>query len=130
MMSTRITAVAIAASASLLAACAVGPKYVRPQVPVPQAYKESAQGGGDLLQPARPSDQVSRQGWWDLFGDARLNELEARLMHGNPTLAQAEARVREARAVLREDRAGYFPFVTGSASAVRSHGNVSSRATA
>ena len=130
MMSTRITAAAIAAVASLSAACAVGPPYVKPQVPVPQAYKESVQSGGDLLQPARPSDQISRQGWWELFGDARLNDLEARLMHGNPTLAQAEARVREARAVVREDRAGYFPLVTGSASAVRSHGNVSSRATA
>ena len=35
--------------------------------------------------PPSPRDHVSRQGWWDLFGEAQLNELEARLMRSNPT---------------------------------------------
>ena len=106
----------------------MGPHYVRPEVPVPPAYKEVPAAAGDQLQPARPSDHVSREGWWNVFGDARLNDLEARLTHGNPTLAEADARVRQARAVVRQERAAYFPFVTGTASAIRSHGSVTSRA--
>ena len=64
------------------------------------------------LQPARPADQKPRPAWWEAFGDARLNGLETTLMRGNPGLAQAEARFRQARALVRQDRAAYFPTVT------------------
>src|SRR5262245_46541229 len=117
MMKSLITTASVTVAMSLVAACAVGPPYVAPQVPVPPAYKEYQPVAGNVLQPAQPSDQVSRQGWWELFGDAQLNDLEARLAQRNPTLAEAEARLREARAVVRQDRAAYFPVVTGTGSA-------------
>ena len=126
-MALRITKAIATVAAFLAAGCAIAPPYVRPQVPVPPAYKENQEAGGDQLQPARPSDRVSRQGWWDVFGDARLNRLEGRLSAGNPTLAEAEARVREARAVVQRDRAEYFPLVTANASATRSRAGANSR---
>jgi len=126
-MALRITRAIATVAAFLAAGCAIAPPYVRPQVPVPPAYKENQAAGGDQLQPARPSDRVSRQGWWDVFGDARLNRLEGRLSAGNPTLAEAEARVREARAVVQRDRAEYFPLVTANASATRSRAGANSR---
>ena len=106
--------------------CAVGPHYVQPQVPVPAAYKEVSADGG--LQTAQPRDHLSREGWWELFGDAELDELEARLMHSNPSLAEAEARVRQARALARQDRAEYFPVVTGTTSATRTRPGATARA--
>jgi len=90
-------------------------------VAVPAAYKEQAVAGGDVLLPAQPLDQLSRQGWWELLGDTELNGLETRLMQHNPSLADAEASVRVARAIVLQDRAGYFPSVVGNASAIRSH---------
>jgi NodT family efflux transporter outer membrane factor (OMF) lipoprotein len=93
-------------------------------VPVPPAYKEQAVAGGDVLRPAQPLDQLSRRGWWELLGDTELNELETRLMQHNPSLADAEASVRVARAIVLQDRAGYFPSIVGNASAIRSHTGV------
>jgi NodT family efflux transporter outer membrane factor (OMF) lipoprotein len=105
--------------AALVSGCAVGPAYVRPALPVPAAYKE-APVGADVLEPAHPIDAVPRRAWWEDFADPRLNDLEARLLRSNPTLAQADARVREARALIAGNRAGYFPTVGVSTSVDRS----------
>src|SRR4029450_3073652 len=72
-----------------------------------------------VLQPAEPHDAVSRAGWWEVFGDAQLNDLQQQLMRGNPAVAEAQARLTAARALIRQDRAGYFPQVTAGASAAR-----------
>ena len=54
----------------LLAGCAVGPDYKRPDVETPNAYKE-AEG----WKQAEPSDQSLRGSWWETYGDAQLNTL-------------------------------------------------------
>ena len=124
----RVDAIVPLMGALLLAACAVGPRYVPPQVPVPPAYKEQPSVDGDLLQPAEARDQVSREGWWELFGDARLNDLEAQLMRANPALAESEARFRQARALVRQNRAGYFPVMTNTTSITRTLPGANARA--
>jgi NodT family efflux transporter outer membrane factor (OMF) lipoprotein len=126
-MRTRITGAASVLAVLLLSACALGPRYIKPDVTVPAEYKEHGLAGADPLQAAEPRDHVSRQGWWDVFGDTQLNELEARLLRNNPTIAEAEARLRQARALVRQDRAAYFPVITGSTSATRTHLGASSR---
>ena len=74
-----------------LSGCApVGPKYEPPKTATPAAYKEQPPGA-ELMQPAQPSDGARRPAWWEAFGDARLNELEAKLQASNPTIAQAES---------------------------------------
>jgi NodT family efflux transporter outer membrane factor (OMF) lipoprotein len=118
-MKSGVIAAIVGLAATLTGACAVGPRYVVPPVPVPAGYKEAEVSGADLLRPAAPDDQAPRQGWWELFHDQRLNELEARLQQGNVTIAEAAARVDQARAVLRQDKALYAPVVTGTASATR-----------
>jgi NodT family efflux transporter outer membrane factor (OMF) lipoprotein len=114
-------------TASLSTACVMPPHYAVPSVPVPPAYKESLPAPTDL-QPAQPRDQASRQGWWDVFGDAQLDTLESEIGTHNPTIAEAEARVREARALLRQDRSQYFPVVTGTSSITKSAGGSDFRA--
>jgi NodT family efflux transporter outer membrane factor (OMF) lipoprotein len=97
-------------------------------VSIPPAYKEQV-ADPTPLQPADPRDQVSRDGWWQTFADQQLNEFEAQLMRDNPTLADAEARVRQARALVRQDRAAYFPVISSSASATRSGASAGARTT-
>ena len=82
-------------AAALTASCAVGPRYTPPQAPVPDAYKEQDSAAAQLLQPAQPRDQAPRQSWWRVFGDQQLDDLETRLIAGNPALAEAEARFRQ-----------------------------------
>jgi outer membrane protein TolC len=57
----------------LLAGCTVGPKYIKPTVPMTATYKEEAPSSfkeSDQWQPARPEDQTSRGNWWEIFGDS------------------------------------------------------------
>ncbi len=99
---------------ALLAACTVGPNYVRPAAPTPPAYKE-AEG----WKVARPQDNVLRGPWWTAFNDPVLNGLEERVEVSNQNVAAAQAQFRQARALVLAARAGYFPTVTAGASATR-----------
>jgi NodT family efflux transporter outer membrane factor (OMF) lipoprotein len=105
-----------------MSGCAVGPKYVRPQFPTPDSYKE-APAGAAVLRPAQPNDAASRRGWWQVFGNDPLSSLEEQLVAGNPSLTEADARFRQAKAVVRQDRAGYAPTIGTSLSADRLHGS-------
>ena len=99
----RMPLVAFAALA-LLGGCTVGPNYARPEVVVPDAFKE--------LPPtkvAQPSDDRPRGAWWQLFNDPTLDAMERDAEAANPTLRVAEANYRQARAAVRAARAGEFP---------------------
>jgi len=106
----------------VLSGCSVGPRYVRPQFPTPDSYKE-APAGTEVLQPALPNDAASRRDWWQAFGSVPLSSLEEQLVAGNPSLAEADARFRQAKAVVRQDRAAYAPTIGTSLSADRIHGS-------
>jgi NodT family efflux transporter outer membrane factor (OMF) lipoprotein len=114
-------AAALVAIPLAIAGCAARVPYVPPAMPMPSAYKEVAVDPS-VLQPAQPSDAAPRAEWWSVFGDARLDDLESKLMAGNPSLAQGEARFRQARALTAHDRAAYMPTVTAGTSVQNSHG--------
>src|ERR1700733_15250255 len=99
------------AAALLLAGCMVGPNYVRPATPVTAAYKEAPQSyeSDDIWKPAQPSDSAQHTRWWELFDDEQLNSLEQQVDVGNQELKSAEARFREARALVGLARADEFP---------------------
>jgi NodT family efflux transporter outer membrane factor (OMF) lipoprotein len=99
--------------------CMVGPKYSKPPVttapaftePPPQSFTESAG-----WEQARPSDTTLRADWWQLFGIAELNGLEEQIDPTNQTLKAAEARFREARALIQLNRANLYPTISTSPS--------------
>jgi NodT family efflux transporter outer membrane factor (OMF) lipoprotein len=93
----------------LSAACTVGPKYARPSVPTAPAdtFKEA-----DGWKTAQPSDQFQRGPWWEVFGDPQLNDLEVQLTTSNQDLKVAEARFREARAIVGFNRSAEFPTIS------------------
>ena len=98
----------------LLAGCAVGPDYQRPAAVLPATFSEApvaALGSAAGWKPAEPRDQAVRSDWWTLFGDERLDGLEAMIDGSNQTLKQAEANFRSARAMVRFNRAAELPTV-------------------
>jgi NodT family efflux transporter outer membrane factor (OMF) lipoprotein len=97
------------------AGCVVGPKYhaPAPQAPAPE-YKESpapSQEAG-LWTPAKPADAKLRGKWWEIFSDPELNALEEQLDINNQNIKQYFENFMEARAVVREARAQYFPTLS------------------
>jgi NodT family efflux transporter outer membrane factor (OMF) lipoprotein len=105
----------VAASFALLTACAVGPNYKRPAVDASAPYKEQ-----DGWKPSEPNDALDRGPWWQIFNDEVLNGLESQLNISNENVKAAAAQVEEARALVRQAQAGFWPSVTATASRDRS----------
>jgi len=114
----RVTTICLA-SMLLLTGCVVGPRYQRPPVEVPPAYKEAGN-----WKAAQPHEQSLGGNWWEIFQDPQLNVLEQQINISNQNLKAAQAQYTQARAVLRYYRADYFPTVAAAPSATR--GRVSS----
>ena len=110
----RVSRLLIFGATALVAGCAVGPDYRRPEVATPPAFQEA--GPWKL---AVPQDTLPKDGWWKLFGDPALDRLEAQAVGGNLTVQAAMARFDQAAAIARVSRASLFPSVTVNGTAVR-----------
>jgi outer membrane protein TolC len=106
------SAVFFGMAALLLGGCTVGPNYQRPSTDVPADYQESAD-----FKAARPSDEIAKGKWWEVYGDPQLNALEEQVTVSNQTLKEAQAQFAEARAAITVNRAAYYPTVSASPSA-------------
>ena len=112
-----------------LGACGKGPKYRRPSVQVPGTYKEqppSTYKAMDGWKIAQPGDDTIRENWWEVFNDPQLNALEERVNISNQNIIMAEAQFRQARALIRANRAAYYPNITASSSVTRAHPSANS----
>jgi NodT family efflux transporter outer membrane factor (OMF) lipoprotein len=99
----------------VLAGCSVGPKYQRPSVQTPPAYKEpTAQNvyETEAWKQAQPSDATIAGKWWETFNDAQLNALEEQVDVSNQNVASAAAAFLAARALVKQSRSQYFPNLT------------------
>ena len=113
--------------AFLLTGCMVGPKYVRPTVQAPPAFKEPLPTYKEdgPWHTAQPADEFSKGDWWLTFHDDGLNQLEPQIATANQTLRQADANLQAARAQIRINRADLFPTIGAApfAGATRLSGN-------
>ncbi|MDR6406956.1 efflux transporter outer membrane subunit [Paraburkholderia terricola] len=109
-----LTALAVTASAALLAACTVGPDYQRPQADVPPAWQTDS-----YWRVGVPSHAPISPDWWQTFGDTTLDTLETQALAQNQTLAAASAHYEQAKATLATTRAQQTPEVDLNASASR-----------
>jgi NodT family efflux transporter outer membrane factor (OMF) lipoprotein len=119
------SAVAVAAGCLFfLAGCMVGPKYHPPTSPAPVAanYKESPVNFQNTQgwKVANPQDAMLRGKWWEIYNDPQLNALEEQLEINNQNLKEYFQNFMEARALVAEARAQYWPTVTASPSWNRS----------
>jgi NodT family efflux transporter outer membrane factor (OMF) lipoprotein len=115
---------AAAAVLLLLGACSLAPPLKVPEVAAADAYKELGP-----WTPAQPADRLPRDSWWTLYDNPELDELEKRLIAGNPTLAAAVANYAQAKALSDQARAGLFPTLGLNASAERVHNSANAPVT-
>src|SRR5260370_15671580 len=72
-----------------LLGCNVGPKYIRPAVPAPSAFKETGpQQAPDatVWKPAQPQDAILRGKWCEIYQEPELNSLEEQLDISNQNI--------------------------------------------
>ena len=94
----------VALALLLLTGCAVGPKYKRPPVTVPDGYRGLAPDAGQQT-PASLGDEK----WWTVFQDQQLQELIREALAQNYDVRIAATRVLQAQAVVGITRADQFP---------------------
>lgn len=100
-----------AVSSLALSGCAVGPAYVSPTPAAPSQTPFVEAGKSPAFSGEQPTGK-----WWSLFGDATLDGLVEQALVANTDLRVAAANLAQARAVLREARAGRLPTTGISAS--------------
>jgi NodT family efflux transporter outer membrane factor (OMF) lipoprotein len=109
----RIRVLVCGCTALLLSGC-----RVPPPPPPPSAYAPVANTPADTYkeangwQPAHPSEAAGRGPWWEIFGDPQLNALEQQIEISNQDLKAADSRFREARDLIRLNRASEFPAIS------------------
>jgi multidrug efflux system outer membrane protein len=96
---------------ALLAACTVGPRYEEPATPVAARFDQASESA--------TAEPVGNE-LWGGFGSAELDALIARALEANTTIAQANARLAENRAISGISVYYWFPTVTAVADRQRS----------
>jgi NodT family efflux transporter outer membrane factor (OMF) lipoprotein len=94
-------------SAVTLAGCSLAPHYEVPAVPVAAQYQ--SQGPWT---PASPADQLDRAGWWKLYHEPGLDDLEQRLIANNPDLRAALFHYVQAEAYIKQVSSQLYPQVS------------------
>jgi multidrug efflux system outer membrane protein len=102
---------AVVATVLLLAGCAVGPDYRRPELSMPGDFRgrapdapAGAQSLGDVV-------------WWEIFQDETLQSLIRAALEENYDLRIATARILDARSRVTIARSGQFPELSAAAAA-------------
>jgi NodT family efflux transporter outer membrane factor (OMF) lipoprotein len=104
----------VLAAATVLVGCSFAPTLHIPDVPAAPAYKEESPWTR-----AAPADELPREAWWTLYGDAELDALQVRLVAGSPDLAAALARYQQAKAFTDQLRSGLYPSIIAPANVER-----------
>ena len=87
----------------LLTGCTLGPDYLRPQVLVPDNYR-------DATGPTT-AESLADLPWWELFQDPVLQDLTREALNNNYDLRTAVARIEEARAQIGVVRSFLYPQI-------------------
>lgn len=105
------SAIALLPAIALAAACTVGPRYHRPETPLPAGFDQAS---------AEAASQPPAPKLWAAFGSPELDALIARSLEANTTIAQAAARLAETRALAGLSLSSLYPTITALANSERS----------
>ena len=118
--------VATVAAVLALAGCAVGPNFREPAAPhvdrytaasLPPATTSTKTAGGDA-QRFLAGEKVPRR-WWTTFGNAELDRRVRMALQHSPTIASAEASLKEAEENARAAGGALFPALDAQAGVTR-----------
>ncbi|MFK2891625.1 efflux transporter outer membrane subunit [Dyella flagellata] len=113
----RISNVALFTAVAGLCGCTVGPDYRG----APDVAHATVQANAFVRAPAvgmTPAEHAPSR-WWEALGDRQLNALIDTALENNPDLHAAQARLRQSRAQLQQQRAADMPTVSADAVALR-----------
>lgn len=111
-MNAKLTALL---AALVLAGCASTAPLSATPVATPPQWKAM-----DGWTTATPAAAQARGAWWQVFGDAQLDQLIQQAEANSPTLAQAAARLAQAQALVGQAGAALRPSLGATAGAQRS----------
>jgi NodT family efflux transporter outer membrane factor (OMF) lipoprotein len=106
-------------SISLTASCAVGPDYRSPELSVSSRFQ-----GHDAVSHREIRSQANLKAWWAGFDDPVLTRFVTLALEQNLDIAQAAARVAQARASLRAADAALLPSANVSALGAKAYQSV------
>jgi outer membrane protein, multidrug efflux system len=98
--------------AFILSCCSVGPRYVPPPTEIPSNWKNFNSERCQELEVDDEGGLCYLDYWWEVFDDAKLNELEALAIQNNRDLFVAFERVQEAVAQRGIAASSFYPQVT------------------
>jgi outer membrane protein, multidrug efflux system len=98
----------------LLSGCVVGPDYSGP----PELGRAAPQSTFVRQAPNVAVNEPAIAEWWTSLKDPVLDELERRALAANPSLQAAQARIRQARESVRQERANRFPTLAAQGTSV------------
>src|SRR5690606_1519785 len=100
--------------ATALAACTVGPDFVRPEVAVPESFIQAPTTAAGSETGVVPEADAA---FWQRFGDPQLTALVEQALAANHDLRIALASYDRANALLRGAKFDYLPTITAGAEA-------------
>jgi NodT family efflux transporter outer membrane factor (OMF) lipoprotein len=115
----RLSILAPLAGASLLGACAVGPDYRGPPAAAPLS---TAAGRFHRATEIHTLPGAPPARWWEAMNEPELSRLIDQALADSPTVREAQARVRAARATLGATRAALLP--SGGAGALQASARI------
>ncbi len=98
----------LSATVGLLAGCNVGPKYVRPNVTAPPAYR----GADNTAVSSDDKNSFGDEQWAAVYREPELQELIRKALANNYDLRIAAKRILEQQAQVQITRSQEFPSVT------------------
>jgi NodT family efflux transporter outer membrane factor (OMF) lipoprotein len=120
MSARRLSAIVLlaATSAAMPCGCAVGPRYHKPEAPanagfaptpLPETTASAPVHGGEVQHFVAGRDISSE--WWQLFQSPALDSLIEKAFKVNPTVAAAQASLRQAQELVYAQQGFFFPTV-------------------
>lgn len=113
--------IVILLSAGLIAGCAVGPDYRKPDLAFSDKYFGEAQ-----LEKRNALSNADLTTWWDGFGDPQLSRFVLLALEQNLDIAQATASITQAKSGLGSAHAALLPSANINAQAIRNHQSLES----
>ncbi|HEX7370928.1 MAG TPA: efflux transporter outer membrane subunit [Rhodanobacteraceae bacterium] len=116
----------VAVAVSALAGCAVGPNFTQPAAPhvdryttapLPSSTASTQTAGGDAQRFLEGESVPER--WWTTFGNAELDRRVQQAFRHSPSIAAAEAALRQAEETAKAARGSLFPSLDANAGATR-----------
>ncbi|MGJ0426234.1 efflux transporter outer membrane subunit [Methylocystis sp.] len=121
----RVAALSAAPIVISLGGCAVGPEFAAPAAPAEAGYVRRLSTGGQGEAPISGGAQRLQMGrdvpgeWWTLFHSKQISAFVAEAIENHPTIASAEAALRQARETLEADAASFLPSAIATDSVTR-----------